>query len=520
MVVALLALVMLFRGEGNPANWVVVFFALPALRLLLSPRYRAGVRDWLAELWRSLEAYPLQGPTPWRAAFAFVAVPTLALLGSSNNSIQSGDSAPVVLVAASLTCQGDCEVSEYAGAFTGTAHSPGGELPYFLRRTEAGIHSSYPLGMVTFAVPVVAVSRLVGADLDQAQTRERLEKWTASWVAAGCLCLFLLLALHRVTPGPALVATGLLATGSALYSTVGQALWQHGGVIFFSLAALLLEFRQARRSSPLLTWLQGGACALMLACRLSSGLFVLALGVWLLVWAPRRAVLLAAATAIAFAPWAWLYGSIYGTPLGPSSVQMESANWTADLTASLAGVLVSPSRGLLVYQPWLLLAAAVALPAVRSRLAGEDRTACPAGWSLFCLAVLVLHLALISSWRCWFGSCCWGSRLVSEVVPLCALLLLRPIARLWASRSGRVAVLAVGVLSLLLHVPAVHLHAARWNVVFRVHETTEHLWSWTHPPFLFPLQSGRSGLLVRCMAGFQIHEAVLEHIQHPVDRLA
>src|SRR5262249_35716621 len=156
-------------------------------------------------------------------------------------------------------------------------------------------------------------------------------------------------------------------------STVGQALWQHGGVIFFTLLALLLEHRQARHGSVGLTLLEGGACALMLACRLSSGLFVLALGGWVLVRSPRRAVLLAAATALAFAPWAWLHWSIYGSALGPSSGVFGAAFWPGAVGSSLAGVLLSPSRGLLVYQPWLLLGLALLIPAVWRRLPEENR---------------------------------------------------------------------------------------------------------------------------------------------------
>src|SRR5262249_29252129 len=184
-----------------------------------------------------------------------------------------------------------------------------------------GIYSKYPLGMVTFAVPVAAAARLLGADLHRQDVRDHLERWTACWIAAACLALFFLLALHRVAPAPAWVMTALLATGSVFYSIIGQALWQHGGVILGSLAALLLEFRQARQSSVRATLLQGVCCAFMVLCRLSAALFVVPFGLWLLLRSPRRAVLCGAAAALAFAPWAWVQWGLYGTPLGPSEGQ-------------------------------------------------------------------------------------------------------------------------------------------------------------------------------------------------------
>jgi hypothetical protein len=484
---AALALVFCFRGRGCTPYWLLLFFAVPAGRLASSAAYRAEVRAWLTGLWRELENYPAAGPAPWRAVLVLVVAPAAALLLLGNPTLMSGDSQPIMLEAVSLVGHGRWELSEYVASYAGCAYSPDGRLPYFLEPAREGVYSSYPSGMVTFAVPMAAVAGALGTDLDQPGVRERLEKWTACWVACACLALFFLLALHRVAPGPAWAMTALLATGSAIYSTVGQALWQHGGVILWGLAALLLEFRQARQRSVPATLCQGVACALMTATRLSSGLFVLPFGLWVLLRSPRRALWLGAAAAVAYAPWAWLYGSIYGTPFGPSTGLMAARLWTANLSSSLPGVLVSPGRGLLVYQPWLLLAVAALVPAVRRRLPAGERAPCPAGWSLFCAAAVVLHLGLISSWRCWWGGYCWGSRLASEVVPLCALLMLRPLAALWSGAAGRRLVLGVGLLALLLHGPALYLHGGAWHTTLADGREPARMWAWADPPFLYPL---------------------------------
>jgi hypothetical protein len=484
---AALALVLCFQGKTHTAYSVLLFFAVPVLRLALSAEYRGQVRARLARLWHELERYPTEPAIPWRATFALVVAPAAALLLLRGPAMMSGDSQPVMLQATSLVRHGSWDLSEYVQDYAGQcAYSPDGRLPYFLQPEGGGIYSAYPSGMVMFAVPVAAVARVLGADLGQTGVRDRLEKWTACWVACGCLALFFLLALHRVGPGPAWVMTALLATGSVIYSTVGQALWQHGGVILWGLAALLLEFRQARRRSPVATAGQGVACALMMAARLSSGLFVLPFGLWVLLRSPRRALLLGVAAAVAYAPWAGVYWLIYGTPLGPSSGQMAAGNFTPNLLGALPGVLCSPARGLLIYQPWLLLSAAALVPAVRRRLADGERSPCPAGWSLFCATAVVLHLGLVSSWCCWWGGFCWGSRLASETVPLLALLMLRPLAALWATRRGRQLVLGVALLALLLHVPATLLRSADWNAVLGDDRQPAALWAWADPPFLYP----------------------------------
>src|SRR5262249_31099697 len=152
---------------------------------------------------------------------------------------------------------------------------------------------------------------------------------------------------------------------------------------------------------------------------------------WVLYREPRRAVLVAAAAVLFYAPWAWFYASTYGNPFGPSTQQLAGGNWSWKLD-SLWGVLASPSRGVLVYQPWLLLA--LAAPLARPwRVAGRAGLAA-LGW--FCVAVIGLQVALVSGWRCWWGGDCWGSRLVAEAVPVAALLCVGPVAVLWTKAGG------------------------------------------------------------------------------------
>ncbi len=264
--------------------------------------------------------------------------------------------------------------------------------------------------MVPFALPVVATSYLLGADLDSPLVHDRLEKLTAAGVSAACLAMFFVAALHLAKARTAYATAWLMAAGSVMFSTIGQALWQHGGVIFWTEVLLLVEFRCWRSASWKTILLQGAACAMMLACRLSAGLIVVSFGVWVFLRAPLRALAIAGCAAAAVAPWAVMNWSVYGTPLGPSSVQTSAGLWSAGDVRAWLGVLASPTHGLAVYQPWLLLALLTLLPAFRRRLPAP-RVSLPPGWQAWALAVIGMHLTLVSSWRCWWGGWCWGSRL-------------------------------------------------------------------------------------------------------------
>jgi hypothetical protein len=336
-----------------------------------------------------------------------------------------------------------------------------------------------------FALPFAVLGRLAGADLTAAAVHDRIEKWAGAWSAAGVLGLFWLLARRLAGPRPAAWATWFLAAGSTLFSVCGQGLWQHNGVAFWMLLALDVEFRRARGPAPGGAALQGLACAMMLACRPTAALVVAPLGVWLLVRSPRRAVRTAAASCLAYAPWAALYGWVYGSPLGPSGSFLQGGwNWTWPSANALAATLVSPGRGLLLYQPWLLAGLAGAA-LVRFRPLPPTRGE-PRGWRLFCVAVFLLHLVLIACYRGWWGGHSWGSRYLAEVLPLLALLCLRPLAALTQRRAWAALLTPLLLLSFAVHAVAVYAGAGCWNGRIDIDRRPDMVWSWSRPPFLEP----------------------------------
>jgi hypothetical protein len=487
----IVAIVQFLRCAGPAYIWVCVGLIVPLLRLGWRADYRRRVLSGLRLEWASIE--PFAGDRtrlPWRATALLIVLPAGLFFLSQGRPLMTGDSKPITLIASALVLDGNTDISaflpEYAPVYR---PAPGMDLPYFCVRTATGVHSSYASGMFVFALPSAALARLLGADLLSGGVQDRMEKGVASWLAAACLGLFFLLALHLVDAGSAAWMTLLLATGSGLCSTVGQALWQHGGVLFWMLLALLIEFRTWRQPTWAATLLQGVALAMMLACRLPSAVLIAAFGLWLLVRAPRRAVLVGLVASVAYLPWAWYYGTTYGHVLGPSIRQLGM--FTGDWRDTLIPLLASPDHGLLVYQPWILLGLALVVPSVRRRFSGDA----PGGWTWLCVAVIVLYLALIASWYCWWGGQCWGSRIVVETVPFFALLCLPCIAALRRLAWGRRVLLATALVGAFVQLTGVYL-----KVDFRDTQPAligsanpEPPGSWKHWPFLTPFVGGLHG---------------------------
>jgi hypothetical protein len=165
---------------------------------------------------------------------------------------------------------------------------------------------------------------------------------------------------------------------------------------------------------------------------------------------------------------------------------------------ALAGHLVSPSRGLLLYVPVLLF---VGWLLIRYRNAIESRTLL---W--MALAIILVHLIIICGFDHWWGGFCYGPRLMASLVPWFVLLAILGLSAA-QSRLKRTEVIA-GLLLLVASMftnarGAVSRQTWIWNTVpVNVDVAPERLWNWGDPqalagllrpprPRQFPILSGR-----------------------------
>jgi hypothetical protein len=483
LALAIVGVLLSLRLDGRYSLWPLLGLALPAVRLIASRAYRRRSQNALTVAWARLSVFSTgQGPLPWRESIGLVGVPFFLLNLAHGAILGAVDTQPVAPTAVSLVREGNVDLSEFLALrpwnpLTGR----GTELrAAFQRLADGRILSAFPPGMVPWATVVAIGSRLVGADFDRPAKFLRLEKITASVVASAVLTLFFLAACRLGSPAPALVTTLMLATGSAVLTTVGLGLWQHGGVAFWLLAALLIEFISNGHPSRWVVVLQSVALAQMLACRPTAALLVGMFGLWVLARQPRRAVALGLLTTVTYLPWVAFYAAVYGNPFGPQTMLMNSGGqfWSFFQADRILGVLACPARGLFVYQPWALLGlVALGVPSLRG---------CgPRGWPLFAVVAVTAHVLIIAAWHDWSGGWCWGSRLLTEINPLLGLLAVPVVAVMLPTRPGRAALIGLAMCGLVVHLPAITRNAGQWNAV------TDHdadLWSWSNAPFRFAVR--------------------------------
>jgi hypothetical protein len=89
---------------------------------------------------------------------------------------------------------------------------------------------------------------------------------------------------------------------------------------------------------------------------------------------------------------------------------------------------------------------------------------------------------MISAWHDWTGGDCWGSRMLTDILPLLGLLAIPATVALWRSPHTRAVIFTLGFVGALAHFPCVYLGSSAWN------SATNHakdVWSWSRAPFLF-----------------------------------
>ncbi len=323
-------------------------------------------------------------------------------------------------------------------------------LSTYLFRSEGRLYDSHPPVGSLLALPVYAVPVWIGVPQDVDAAANMLSKLAAS-LGMTLASLALLAALSRVTRrvapagaagfGPetlALVAAVTFALGTSVWSAASQALWSHTSAVFgyaLALWGIVAGFGG----------IAGVAAGLAAVARPATAPAALLLVGYLVHRAARshaagnvpatetrqalRSVLglaLTAGSGVLFN--LMIFGSVGGGAAGRTSNWVEEFGapnmFAGSLLTGLAGLTVSPSRGILVFSPILVLALVGGYRVWRTRLAtlstreAQDAVLLGRYATLGSVAILMAY----SQYLVWWGGHGFGPRYLTDLMPLAALL--------------------------------------------------------------------------------------------------
>jgi hypothetical protein len=413
--------------------------------------------------------------TTWRdrRMALLLALLSFAAYNSNGREIPSYDSQPTRLAARELLLRGTLGLGHAVGAAPLLSERPG-----FVLARDGRYRSAYsPVPSVVAAGLTWPLWKLGVLDLRAPGGANVLAAFSASVISGLSVGLVFFMARGRLAAGGAAAVALGFGLGTGMWPTVSQTLWQHETAILGLAIAMLPFTREPIEVRGAVAIGAGLALAGMARPQLSPAIAVVLAGTFALGGAKQGAVAAAiagsGAAIIITCNLLW-----FGTPLGAApmlealheTVHGISASFTLN-PEGLAGLLISPNRGLLVYSPVVLVAAAGLGTAVREGMRSP---------LLWCLAAATVQWLFYGSYAVWWGGYTYGPRYMLDVLPLAAPLAAAGLAVLRTRIAHATAVLLLTWSVVVAATGAFCYPHEQWNNdPTNVDRDHARLWDWT-----------------------------------------
>ena len=422
------------------------------------------------------------------AVAAALAALLFLVYNSNGREIGSYDSQPTKFAARELLLRGTLTLNHVVGAVPLYA-----ERTAFVLSRDGQYRSGYsPVPAIAAAALVYPAAATGAIDVRSPSAPGLIAVLAASTFTSIAVSLLFLAARRLTSRWRAVAIAVALGLGTGLWSLVSRTLWEHETAILGLAIAML--FFCSEDDLPLGDAVGTGvglALAGLARPQLAPVIAIILAGV--AVRAPRHAAIAAAAVvAIAGGLLMLTYWRWFGHPLGAIIVMQAEAN-TVHGTGGFfgggfegfAGLLFSPSRGLLVFSPVIAIALAGYRDAIRATWSS------PLRW---CAIAAAMQFVVYGGYAVWWAGHTYGPRYLLDVLPLLAPLAAAALTRM---RFGPLT-LAASTLALAWSIALAatgafcYPHDA-WNTSpVEVNRAHARLWDWSDPQFVRCWRTGFS----------------------------
>jgi hypothetical protein len=361
-------------------------------------------------------------------------------------------------------------------------------------------YDSYPIGGKVLATPLIiaavnvmralhplirnlhssqpVIEGFLQADYDVAHPLIEMEVASAFLAATAVIMFFI--ALRFLPLKRAVWLTLLFALATSAYSIAGRAVWQHTPSMLLLTIILHLLIRAEEPGKQWMAAWVGLCVALAYTVRPTDSLWVILFTAYVAIRFTRYLGWYLLAAAPVGALWISYNLSIYHHIFSPyyrnDLPGFQSENW-GRMAMALAGNLISPSRGLLIFTPvfgfaiWAMLTRKLKLPI--------------APWLI---AAAVAHWIVVSAYVSnWWAGHSYGPRFFTDITPIFVLFLIPYLMR-WddLSRLARTTFITLALIGFAIHVRGGWSMAViQWNVdPTNIDAHPERNWDYSDPPFL------------------------------------
>lgn len=369
------------------------------------------------------------------------------------------------------------------------------EFKYYAAfKSDHRIHSIFPMGGQLLSIPSTIVldallPELRGTTLEELLIERsprdplvlKIHLINAALIVALSAAVVYLIGRETLRTPYAIVLTATYAFGTSAYSTASRAMWQHGPSMLMLSIVLLLLIRA--QDNPGLIKFTGLPVAASFIIRPTNSVTVAVVSLYVLLFYRKQFTWYLLFALMLAIPFVWWNQNLYGALLPPyfSAGRLGASS----LWEALFGNLVSPGRGLLIFSPVMLLVPlGITLKAYKGVWSRLD-------WVV--VAILALHLFVISSFPHWWAGHSFGPRFFADMLPYLAYFLI-PVLEVMQSADFAPAVrVGLGGLYTVLALASIAIHTRGaismatigWNSLpVDVDYHPERLWDWTDLQFM------------------------------------
>ena len=297
---------------------------------------------------------------------------------------------------------------------------------YFVMETKGHYLSSYPIVTPTLITPIYVIPYLLLKIIQYPMDLFNpgflaivymLEKLSASLIAAISgifVYLSLKMLLNRKT---ALVGVIIYAFATNTWATSSQALWQHGLVeLLLSMMVYLILINEKTKSSNNYIYL-GVLTGLFIFNRPVDSPLLLPILYYIVISSKRNILSYLIAMFLSAAPFMFYNFYYFGNLFGGYGNLLSQFSLSSANMINFMGLLISPSRGLFVYSPILILSI-LGYAKIGRVLNARIRT-------LFCIFAfsILIQIVVYSCFRVWWAGWSYGPRFLTGMLPLLTILL-------------------------------------------------------------------------------------------------
>lgn len=244
-----------------------------------------------------------------------------------------------------------------------------------------------------------------------------MEKIAASFITSAALVVFFAGLKEIVRKNIALITTLILAFGTCMWSINSQALWQHGMIALLFSILFYLVVRNEKQEDFRIYILLGIFSALLVFTRPSD--MFLALPTFVYTAFRKRPYFLTYCVSgiITALPFLMYNESAAGNIFGGYGSLLSEFSFGFQALVHLAGVLISPNRGLFIYTPIALLSL-LGILKIKSRIKNPELQRL-----FYCFGIaFILEILVYSTFNCWWAGTTYGPRFFSGSLPLIFIL--------------------------------------------------------------------------------------------------